>query len=370
MNTKYSLNTDDGEDIIYINIQTTNQSDELKLLETVINRTSYIIRNPQEYQLSLIRFQIPTLNLPLWFFNPSIIYAVGLEFGVFDVTQALVYVDTNVGSNYRFGIWSYTDLCDMINKAISDAFTAIQALPGFPGFPPNTFAPYIQYEPTLKCFSVVADSNWKDTSPFSNPSIPRLYFNDNLFRLFNNFKSLNGGLGPFSITGLNDGNNLIEIQDLGNNRINTKYLMPPPPLPAPPATPVPGFIMTQDFSTVYLINSLSSIAITSVDLPVTQINTTQTILGNSASSNTYLQLVDDFQPLLSGPETAGDQRSILEYQPSIFRYTTLVGASPLQTVSLSFYAYLADQNKYVPLYIAPQQYFSLRLMFKRKKLNF
>ncbi len=349
MNTSYNLNTADGEDIVYLNIQSTNESDEFQRLITNVNRTAYIIRNPQEYQLSLVRFQIPTLTLPLWFMNPTIFYSVSILFNGHNVTTNLIYVNTNTNlPEYDNGVWALTDLSDMINTAIATSFVGVS---GDPGFPVGARAPYMQYETPLKSFSIIADQKWFDTYPYQSNTVPHLYFNVHLFNLFNNFKSINDGINANSL------DNLIVITDLFNNRVTTKDTLA-------------GFSMTQEFSTTYLINSISSLAVESNNLPVTQLNQSQVPLVSDASTNTYIQLIDDFQPALTGNTTTGDQRSIQIYQPSIFRYITLLGSSPIVSLSLRVSVYLADQNRYVPIFLAPEQYISLRLMFKRKSLNF
>jgi len=349
MNTSYNLNTADGEDIIYLNIQSTNESKDYQRLIANVNRSSYIIRNPQEYQLSLVRFQIPTLSLPLWFMNPNIIYSVSILFNGHNVTTDLVFVNTsNNIPEYGDGVWAFSDLSDMINTAIATSFAGVS---GDVGFPPAARAPYMQYETALKSFSVVADQKWNDTYPYQTAGVPHLYFNNNLFNLFNNFKTISDGI---NVNGLD---NLIIITDLFNNRVTTKDALA-------------GYIMTQEFSTTYLINSVSSIAVESNNLPVTEVNQSQVPLVDSSSTNTYIQLIDDFQPALTGGTTTGDQRSIQIYQPSIFRYITMIGSSPVVSISLSISVYLADQNRYVPIFLAPEQFISMRLMFKRKSLNF
>lgn len=370
MNTKVDINTNDGQDIIYINIQSDNQTTEPQQLLANVSRNQPVIENPQNYLLSMIRFQIPTMGLPLWFMNQDIKYSVAIDFNGVAAINDLTYTETNINSPYPFGIWAYTDLCDMINIALLQSYNDIKTEVGFP---PNAKAPYIQYETALKCFSIVADENYLMLSPFDGPFnalIPHIYFNDNLFGLFNNFKSVNDSASFFP-TG---GSNLIEILDLKNNHVAdtgyTKIIPNPSPPPLTLTVPLPGYIMTQDFSTLYLINSLGSIAISSIDIPIVPYNTTNQALNDNTTSSTYLQIVDDFQPILSGPQNAGDQRSILQYQPSIFRYTSLVGSSPLQSLTFNFFAYIPDQNKYIQLYLRPNEYFSLRLMFKRKKLNY
>lgn len=347
MSVRYKLNVEDGEDIVYINIQATNQGTNFEPMNFSISRTSYLIRNPQEYQMSLVRFQIPTLTLPLWFFNPSIDYKVTLGFNGAFASQNLIYVNTNTASNYPFGVWSYTDLCDMINTAILSAFNVIKLEPGFTA----TFPPYIQYETALKCFSIIGDDKYIDVFDYKSPTVPHLYFNQNLFGLFNNFKSLNYPIQP------NGRDNLIVIANESNNKIITRNA-------------IAGVIMTQEFSTTYLINSLSSVAITSNDLPISSLSQAQIPLGSNVTQGTYLQLVEDFQPILSSAETTGDQRSILLYQPSIFRYINMLGSAEIKSMNLQFYAYQADVNRYQIIYLGPQQYISLRLMFKRKSLNF
>ena len=60
--------TNEGDDICYINIIALNNSNKNERADINISRTAAILTNTSDYFLSVVKFKIPTVLFPLFFF--------------------------------------------------------------------------------------------------------------------------------------------------------------------------------------------------------------------------------------------------------------------------------------------------------------
>lgn len=355
MNTKFSYETDTAGDLVYLNISSTNF-----LLDPVqaiidVSRATPLLKNPSDYQCSIVRFKIPTTAGSLFNFIDITdgVYSVTMEIAAVSVTVDLLYADTgNSIPNNTFPIFYYQTFVDMVNAALETAFSMIPV----PSRPVGSFFPYMIYNKDEQSFSIIADGTWEDQPPFISPAVIRLYFSQALYNKFNNF--ITQDTIPPSVPG----STRVVIQNTFNNRVLTIHEA------GAPLAPVPGFEMRQEYSTVSLLNSLDSIVIASNNLPVNSEDIIiNSLAGSSGITTQTLNIINDFQPLI---QEAGSQMSIQYYQPSIFRYVSMYSTNLLYSFGLQFYTFSADTNTYQPLFIPYRQSISLKILFKRRRLNF
>ena len=135
------------------------------------------------------------------------------------------------------------------------------------------------------------------------------------------------------------------------------------------ATGGTGYFMDQEFSTLYSWNSLQSVSFRSNNIPVN----TQAITGFSSngqtqplqggSANTVIAYLEDFEPL-NGVGN-GEFREILQYIPSVYRWSDLIGNNPLSTLDIS--VLWTDRMGYSHvLYIPPGGVLTIKLLFRKK----
>ncbi len=346
MNTKFSYDSDTAGDLIYLNISSTNFSLDPVQAVIDVSRATPLLKNPSEYQCSIVRFKIPTTAGALFNFIDILdgIYSVTMHFGALSATVNLLYNDTgNAIPNNTFPIFYYQTFIDMINSALSTCFTTLAA--GVPG----SFAPYMIYNIVDQSFSIITDATWEDQPPFISPAVIRLFFSQALYNKFNNF------ITQDTIPPEVPGSTRVIIQNTFHNSITTKDA-------------VAGFVMQQEYSTIALLNSLDSLVIASNNLPVSSEDIIiNTLAGSSGITTQTLNIINDFQPLI---QEAGSQMSIQYYQPNVFRYVSMYSTNLLYSFGLQFYTFSADTNTYQPLYIPYRQSVSLKVLFKRKRLNF
>lgn len=354
METKLSFKRD-GENIIYCDIQATNTSNSIQRMSIDISRSTPIISNPSQYYLSIVRFKIPTYKFPLFVFpDPSTRpLIVSMDYNGVTTSSQVIFTQENfepVYSNTN-NYFSYQHFLQNINTAIRTCFTSLS-------LPAITFPqpPYLIYDSDTELISLIALQSYGDIYPYNTLTIPHIYFNQDLYNYFGNLKCINFGRQNNGL------DNKLIIENLINNIKS---------YPFDPSTPnvlTAGFEMKQEYSTIYLMNSLTNITIVSNNLPTVAENIMDAkFTGNLSSNNQTLKILNDFQPIF---DKAGIQRSFQYYQPTAFRYTDIISSSDLFNLNLQFYLFSAETKNYIPLYIDPTFAISIKLMFKRKELNY
>ena len=329
--------TNEGDDIIYMNITGLNTSNLNLRAELNVSRTSTILENTENYLLSIIKFRIPTNTFPLFFF-PDYPLIVTLESLGSIASVPLVFIQTDfteLADIYINGIYSYQVFAVMINNAIIQANTHMAF--------PLVSLPFIAYNTQSATYEISYPASFQTDLANS----PHLYFNTDLNWYFQSFPVL---------TNINQSpkdNQLLVLKTNNNNII----------MPDNSA----GLIMRQEYNTISLDNSLTNIAITSNNLPVIPVGIATSFLSYGGSSNsTAISIIEDFDP----SNIAGSQRSYQQYTSQNNRYSTLLHKTSMYNVNLGFYTYSQEKNKYFEIFIAPHFTISIKLMFKRKNLNY
>jgi hypothetical protein len=206
-------------DHVYMNVQIANgtaasSNPYCRFQET---RTTPIIDNPSDYHLSVVRFQISTMDVPLSIIparigqdNPDhTIYTVGLQKTVDGVTYkatapvlwspesqsqprpAPPVSRQDVTSSY-YWLYSYGHFVDLLNTAFSSALESLNSqLPVDSQLPK---APFLEYDPSSYTFSLYATSSYNSQLVDS----ASIYMNAALYYLFPNFMSYQLQQSPFA----------------------------------------------------------------------------------------------------------------------------------------------------------------------------
>jgi hypothetical protein len=201
----------------------------IRFLET---RDVPIIKDASKYNFSIIRFTMdgPNKDLPLFLpvirtgavANPTqdvnlTIYSVSLRLtltgagaGTYTYTQPIIYSpetqDTNVApvpaasttvsgqdvSTRYYWVYTYGHWLSLVNQAFAGALAGIQALVTAAGGPTlATTAPVMTWNPTTRLFSLLADrTGFGGSDRTSATENFEVYFNNNMFGLFANFRNI------------------------------------------------------------------------------------------------------------------------------------------------------------------------------------
>lgn len=337
---KYARN-----DILYYDLSLYNDKTQPVSMNVQDNRTIALIEKPSEYHLSIVRFTIPTSYVPIFIwpdagsFTPdNTFYKVTIN----NSTVALTYVAQNAlsaGQQNYLWVYSYQQMIDAINVALNAAFIA--AAPAG-----VTTPPYMTYEPTTGLCSLIAETGYTSH---------HIYFNSNLYALFDNFNSK-----VFGYNLINAKDVEIFIKDNGNNYI----------VGYPPGYPVPGsansYIMTQEYCSLFLWNSVRSIVITSNTLPVVGEALNVRNSSDLTSQNVSRKILTDFEFALENGVSNNTLRSYIQYQPTAeYRLIDMIGDSAQFTFDIQIY-FQTKQLDLFQMYMPPGESFSMKVMFRKK----
>lgn len=315
----------DTEDNVYYNI--TIRKNESNRGLAVFNETRVvpILDNPDDYELAVIRFNIPMTNIPIMYFDDKN-FIVSMEYNGLTHTAPLVWIPNNLDPGSRNSVWSYQELLNMINTAFQFCFNSLKG--AFPGAPP-TEAPFMTYDAATQLFTLNAEQTYNVDGP---PTF-KLYFNSELDRLFPSIDSFEqSNLDPFA--------HQLLVRNNRNNQatINGK----------------PYYKMVSEYPTLALWNDLKSVIIESDRIPVNpelqqgQVNVTR-------------RIITDFEPL-----SDINNRQSLQYFPAgPLRFYDLKSNYPLNSIDARVY-WQTYKGEIIPVTLIDFEVLTIKLMFRKK----
>ena len=359
MKTSYTLSAQDNGNIIYMDINVQNSSPTRQPASFVINRTSPLLDYPNsEYFASIIRFTVPITSQPLFlFFTQSNI--VSMKFNGVTVHSELVFQRTEFNTDQVFqnpssitgtlvgAVYQYQTLADMMNVALADCCNQLSI---------TGQIPYMTYDTVTSRFTVFSPITWVDTYPYTDTTKPKIFLNKLLQTYFVNFNNItynnqaNNNDCDYQIITANNYNNLYE--DSNSNK---------------------WYMNTQEWNGVQYTNSLSNISIVSNALPYTGDSLNNILLFQNVAQSGSIKSISDFEIEKSEP---GSQRALVQYQSQNNRYLDLTGNNRLTSLDMSFFCFYEELvnngqiSPYQQLIMNPFEVITVKLMFKKKSLNY
>jgi hypothetical protein len=348
-----------GDNIFY-NASFVNNNDigdfhPIPMTFTEVRTTPLLPGNTLDYQLSVVKFDIPTASIPIQFFpvqdgtlNTST-YSVTISWNGNVEQVYLVWNPEDLNATipvppyssaqaalhpFYYAMYNYEHFMRMINAALATAHAQIFAA-GAPVL--ANVPPFLFFNSATNLISLYGPIAYDSTA--ATPV--NIYFNNVLF--FNFERSF-----PSELNSLNDP----QGQDLQllvhNNIINQET--------------VSGnsyYVMTQEYPALVLMLDVVSIVLTSNSLPVRN----EWIAQEGVSSNAYLSLISDYHINF----TIGNElRNRLYYIPTAqYRYATMTSTLPIQTIDLQFY-WRSWNGQLYPIYIYPNEEGAVKILFEKK----
>lgn len=326
-------NSKDG-DILYYNatLRYEENTNGYILAKYDDRRIKSILHKPEEYYMSIDRFKLPGNGLPLAICdiqegqtNPNLTpYSVTLTYSGSDYQTYLVYTQRNFTvpvpgdpTNGReqseyYWIYSYQQILNMFNTALSTSFTALKA--AYPAAP-MTESPYFIYDPETTLISLIAQYTWSSTVG------AEVYINHETLKWIDGIQMI-----------LRDFNNVdgkdfeIAIEDIQNNA----YAKPGstiPTLPTPPAY----LEIKQEFPNPSNWTAIDTVIFETISIPVRQ----EDIFSNESieGAKNYRSIITDFAPSV---QRSGDSRTEYVYNTSGFRRLMILDAgTPLKRIDFN-----------------------------------
>lgn len=343
-------------DHIYYDMSLTNSGATNLIANLFDQRNQPLLDNPNEYHLSVVRFTVPTSYLPIFVWRDigtndpdNNYYSVTISRAGVNYRVFLTYVPQNFPANntnqqYLF-VYSYQQFIDTINVALNQAFL----LAGGTGTSP----PYLLYNANTGLISLVAQYAYANSA-----GQYQIYMNNPLYLFFDNFKS--SRLGVNQIAGKD---NLIFVQNNGNNDF-----MSHPPFSAL-SNVFDSYIMTQEYNSLFLWNSVRSLVFITNTVPVCDEALNVKNSESLTTGSTYRKIMTDFELNIQSGISNNTLRSYVQYAVSgEYRLIDLQSNTPLYTFDIQIFFQTADLKLY-PLYISNNQSISIKVMFRNKKFK-
>ncbi len=335
-------------DNIYINVSINHDDAYLQTPSPArykITQTVPIIYNPSNYYCSIIRFDIPLLDVPLYIFpilpnsgtSQTSPLVIGITYNGIDYPVNLIYVADNsyspvnqtnqnkqIITPYYF-VYDYQNMINSINTALSTAISKA-------GITGVTIYFYIVPNEQLLYLSLNGVTALKSSGA-------TIFINEYLYNY----------LAGFEFT-------FINYESLTHN-YNLKITYPPSSVTIPDPYNIP-----QQYNNFMYWNSLKKILITSNSLPIQN----EFIDSSNTNGETIgLPIITDFTPTFEFP---GQTRSIAYYYPqSQYRLVDMKSNSPITSLDLNIYWEDKHNNVY-PLCLDNYSQVNIKLGFFNKNL--
>lgn len=310
-------------DNIYYNIEVRNKEGTFDQLKYSENRTIPILNKADDYELAVVRFNLPAQLIPIFIWPGNNTFFITLEYNNTVITKYLQFIPNSSGSDfYGDTIWEYQELITIMNKALTDAFTDLQTAE--PTIPINE-SPFITLNQDTRLCILYTHTNFFG-------SLIKLNFSNNLYTRF--FNSFWAHYIPVTDT--------FEIQlqtDQGEETING----------------ISYFLTKQSFSTLALWSDIKSIIFQTFKIPV------QTELEQGQGNVTRLVITD-----FNVGSDINDRTNIQYFPQGPLRYYDLQSNKELREIDL-FVNWEDKKGKTYPLYIQDNEVFTMKIKFTKKK---
>lgn len=273
-NADHSLRLGESHDILYYNINITNNTNAAVPATTSELLTGPILTNAKKYLASCIRFVLDGSTIPIFHFEDGA-YTVTITNGA-AVSQQTVMWDPAYGSDEE--VFSFTAFLEMVNTALTAAWGVVHG-----AFDINS-PPYLVYvEATGTCpfFALATTAG----------STVHYYMNNRLYGFFGNFLSIFNGENT-----VNGEDYEIVVKNLHSTNASSSNLFIPN-----------GYLMmNQEYSSLALWYDITSIVFLSNTLGVkpeylsTPNNTNNLTTNSSAGTGpAATSMITDFQPFIT-----------------------------------------------------------------------
>jgi hypothetical protein len=312
--------SDDG-DIVYYNINIVNTNEiNGKIAKFSENRVSPILTKPSDYNMCCVRFQLPSINIPI-LFQDNYSFSIRLERGAFSVSKPLIYVPNSTINLYapKQPVYEYQEIVNSLNTALAAAKADLNTLD--PAAIPFD-APFVTYDATTSLFDLNAEAaGYENTLP----TPIKIIYSADLFTLFTNVQDFY----------LNPSFTQIIIQFNFNNA----YLY--------------NLFMRQSQPSLELWSEINRIVILSNSIPVRQ-----ELVGTQ--EDVTKRVLFDFN--VSGIPDKGRITFYLQGPP---RYIDLVSDYPLTQMDAEFTWVDSNSNSY-PIYLNLNDSATMKIQFLKR----
>jgi hypothetical protein len=337
-------------ELIYYNILVDNDLDKNKindfgtpvvipkLLELNITNSSVILENPSEYEISVIRFELPS-TLPLFIYpvNGSDIYRVQFTYLDYETNSGVDYINYISGNLYPRGVFYINHFLQMVNTAIKQTYDNF--IVNAPLLPAQLQAlqavkiPYFEYDVDTELIVFIISEVYLELEIFVRltPDLHNIYFQAIQARSSYNFPN---EIRPY------ESFYPIQLFPLGDpiQTANGKY-----------------FFIESEFNNTPNLNQLAFILFESDIIPVVPEIT-------QSSRDIREKIIMDFSPPQDSPD-----RTKYTYAPILYRYYNMKSNVPLKSIQLKIGVKYLTSDTIYPMFLQGGEIFSAKILFRKKE---
>ena len=385
----FSSNTyQTSPDHIYMDLTISNSgtnTDALpQFLQFSATRDIPILDNCNEWNMSIIKFTLGTGSLPLMIVpiqtgngntNVNLTpYSITLSYAGLNYQAFLIFKPQNLYapipakpkenqdlSTEYYWLNSYEYFISLINTTFQTAYDGLKQLGLIQPFVvqlPTTLAPYMEYNPNQASQVAILNADVVEYTPPISGDYIKIYFNNQLYSLFNSFTAFN--YGNSALLGMNYRLNLTVLPNNGNiftvGSPSVSYAQ-----------------LYQEYSTLGANTTpIASIVFCSNTIPISPTLNTQPDIynglpneSNQTANSGYSNIITDISvPVEFGWEY---KNSKLLYVPTgEYRMISLSGQQALKSYDLAIYWRDHWGNSH-PFLLNPNECSTLKIMFRAKK---
>lgn len=315
---------------IYLNVEIYNDTNKNKMCSYNSSYNEVLISNPDDFQLSVIRFAIPSDALPIFFFE-EFKYYVTLTYNNLDYSELVYYSGNTTVNNIKY-VFYIQDFLTQVNISLLSAFNALKF--ANPAAPP-TAAPYIIYDDSNNLFKLYCQQSYLNNV--------KIFMNQFLFSFFCNFNSIHYGQGNANYKDYE-----IIISDNKNNvdNINGLYWFN-------------SNSLSYWFSLRNIVFFCDGLKVGGENSPSNQTNN---ISSSSSTDLISVPILTDFQPYYDFNDI---KCHYFQYQPSIYRFYDIYTTTDIRNLNI-IVKWQDKKGRLFDLYLSPGQIASIKILFKRK----
>jgi hypothetical protein len=318
-------------DNIYMNVDI-NYDDPLVIsnkgsAKFSVTRTSPIVHNANDYEISICRFSVPTANIPILFLDDTE-YIFRLKTPTGEVNTVLTIPVNTFNSTYgRQALYTYSQFVFSLNEQIAQQWAI---LPGALGPPPS-----ILFNSVTKLFTY-----YFPTTGWIGPGLSdfEMSFNEELFFLF-------GAVPVFAFF------------QTGTFNAFYNFVVNTTPANTETINGVDYAVIEQDYSTLATWAEFLKLRFTTNSIPVvSELDSSQTPVLSKVLTDFTINVQD-----------GGLDAQVVVYEPTgDLRFYSLESSNEIRQIDLGV-EFLDARGRSYPVYLSPGETVSVKLLFRRIK---
>ena len=327
----------DNNEHIYYNITIARENKESSNIRADFSetRTTPILNKGDDYELAVVRFDLPTINIPIfiWRLNE---WKISITYLTNVYTREVPFIQnqnlTNAPTFFGDAIWHYQDYIDCINLGFLQCFQDFQADPVYLTIPiadRPTEPPHMTYNAVSKRCSIYYPLQYDITKP--NPIY--VYYNALMFDVFPAFQNYGDErdqtLSHYLIVKDNKNN----IVDVGGKQY---------------------FRLTEEWSELFLWNDFQKVIFETDSIPVNN----ELIAGQK---NITRKVLTDFEPASS----INDQSNIQFFPKGDLRFYSMYSGLEVRKIDMKVF-WETKTGEVYPLFVSGNDRLTIKIYFKKK----